>query len=221
MIASEDTRALGPRQRLLDGDAQSLTDAELVAELLGGGGRLRDGAAALLEACDGLDGLMSRNLRELRRARGLGPARIARLRASLELGRRYLERPVRRRQELKSPTDAACCFKARLADLPYEVFACVFLDTRHRLIGFEALFRGTIDGATVHPREVARRALDLNAAAVIAGHNHPSGSSEPSEADRRITARLKQSLELLDIRLLDHLVVARDGHTSLAELGWL
>jgi DNA repair protein RadC len=101
------------------------------------------------------------------------------------------------------------------------VFACLFLDTRHRLIRYEALFRGSIDGATVHPREVVKRALHHNAAAMIVGHNHPSGVAEPSEADRGITLKLVRALELVEIRLLDHLVVGREGHVSLAELGWI
>ena len=112
-------------------------------------------------------------------------------------------------------------FRARLADLPHEVFSCLFLDTRHRLIRYEELFRGTVDGAAVYPREVLKRALHHNAAAVIFGHNHPSGVSEPSEADRGITLKLGRALALVDIRLLDHLVVTRDGHVSLAERGWI
>jgi DNA repair protein RadC len=101
------------------------------------------------------------------------------------------------------------------------VFCCLFLDTRHRVICFEALFRGTVDGATVYPREVVKRALYHNAAAVILGHNHPSGDCEPSEADRSITAKLAGALALVDVRLLDHLVVSRQGHVSLAERGWI
>ena len=108
---------------------------------------------------------------------------------------------------------------ARLLDLPHEVFCCLFLDTRHRLIRYEELFRGTIDGATVYPREVVKRALQCNASAVILGHNHPSGVAEPSEADRNITVKLAKALALVEIRLLDHLVVSRGGHVSLAERG--
>lgn len=139
----------------------------------------------------------------------------------MEVGRRYLEAPAERRTLLRDPGDAARLFKARLCDLPHEIFGCLFLDTRHRVIRYEELFRGTLDGASVYPREVLKRALHHNAAAVILGHNHPSGVCEPSEADRSITLRLAKALALVDIRLLDHLVVSRGGHTSLAERGWL
>jgi DNA repair protein RadC len=122
---------------------------------------------------------------------------------------------------LRAPGDAARYFRARLADLPHEVFSCLYLDTRHRLIRYEELFRGTIDGATVHPREVVKRALHHNAAAMIVGHNHPSGVAEPSESDRGITLKLARALDLVEVRLLDHLVVSRDGHVSLAERGWI
>ena len=134
-------------------------------------------------------------------------------------GRRYLGAPLEPRSALAAPEDAARYFKARLLDLPHEVFCCLFLDTRHRLIRYEELFRGTIDGATVYPREVVKRALAHNASAVIVGHNHPSGVSEPSEADRSITLKLAKALALVEIRLLDHVVVSRGGHVSLAERG--
>jgi DNA repair protein RadC len=111
--------------------------------------------------------------------------------------------------------------RSRLRDYPYEVFAVLFLDNRHRVIAFEELFRGTIDGASVHPREVVRRALALNAAAVILSHNHPSGVAEPSEADQRITTRLREALSLVDVRVLDHLVIGDGGCCSLAERGLL
>ena len=128
-------------------------------------------------------------------------------------------RRVEPRSALAAPEDAARYLKARLLDLPHEVFCCLFLDTRHRLIRYEELFRGTIDGATVYPREVVKRALAHNASAVILGHNHPSGVSEPSEADRSITLKLAKALALVEIRLLDHVVVSRGGHVSLAERG--
>src|SRR5690606_41199549 len=112
-------------------------------------------------------------------------------------------------------------FARRLRHLPHEVFAALFLDNRHRAIAFEELFRGTLDGAEVHPREIARRALDLNAAALIVGHNHPSGNPEPSAADRAVTARLKQSLALVDVRLLDHFVIGDGAPVSLAARGWV
>ena len=175
----------------------------------------------MLRACGDLGRVLTASPTALRQSPGLGPARIARIKAALETGRRHLEAPVPHRSALSAPEDAVRYFRARLADLPHEVFSCLFLDTRHRLIRYEELFRGTVDGAAVYPREVLKRALHHNAAAVIFGHNHPSGVSEPSEADRGITLKLGRALALVDIRLLDHLVVTRDGHVSLAERGWI
>ena len=201
---------------------QSLSDGELLAILLGTGVRgasATDLARRLLEQLGGLAGVLGNGASELARAPGMGPARAARLAAALELGRRYLAAPADPRQALAAPLDAARYLSARLLDLPHEVFCCLFLDTRHRLIRYEELFRGTIDGATVYPREVVKRALQCNASAVILGHNHPSGVAEPSEADRNITVKLAKALALVEIRLLDHLVVSRGGHVSLAERG--
>jgi DNA repair protein RadC len=217
-------RSERPRERLLERGPAALSDGELLAVLLGSGvvgASAAELARGLLERAGGLEALLGASPAELVRLKGLGPARAARLLAALELGRRYLEAPSRPRTALQAPLDAARLFKARLLDLPHEVFCCLFLDTRHRVIRYEELFRGTIDGATVYPREVVKRALHHNAAAVIVGHNHPSGVSEPSEADRAITLKLAKALALVEIRLLDHLVVSRGGHVSLAERGWL
>jgi DNA repair protein RadC len=211
-----------PRERLFEAGPQALSDSELLAILLGTGTRgqpVGELARGVLSRWGGLTGLLGSSPAELARARGLGPARVARVLAALELGRRYLGAPVEPRSALAAPSDAARFLKARLLDLPHEVFCCLFLDTRHRLIRYEELFRGTIDGATVYPREVVKRALAHNASAVILGHNHPSGVSEPSEADRSITLKLAKALALVEIRLLDHVVVSRGGHVSLAERG--
>jgi DNA repair protein RadC len=213
-----------PRARLLRVGAPGLSDGELLAVLLGTGppGSSALGLAHhLLHRCGHLTGVLAASPADLAGIRGLGPARLARLQAAVELGRRHLAGPVAHGPALQAPGEAARFFQAHLADLPHEVFGCLFLDTRHRLIRFEALFRGTIDGATVHPREVVKRALHHNAAALIAGHNHPSGVAEPSESDRSITVKLARALELVEVRLLDHLVVSRDGHVSLAERGWI
>jgi DNA repair protein RadC len=217
-------RSERPRERLLDAGPQSVSDGELLAILLGTGVRgssAAELARGLLEQWGGLKALLGVSAAELARSKGLGPSRAARLVAAVELGRRYLMAPQDPRSPFDAPLDAARYFKARLTDLPHEVFCCLFLDTRHRLIRCEDLFRGTIDGATVYPREVVKRALQHNASAVIVGHNHPSGISEPSEADRTITLKLAKALALVEIRLLDHLVVSRGGHVSLAERGWL
>ncbi|HVY65410.1 MAG TPA: DNA repair protein RadC [Gammaproteobacteria bacterium] len=213
-----------PRERLLAAGPQSLSDGELLAILLGTGVRglsATDLARRALERQGGLAGLLGCGAAELARLQGFGPARAARIAAALELGRRYLAAPGDARPALAAPLDAARYLSARLLDLPHEVFSCLFLDTRHRLIRYEELFRGTIDGATVYPREVVKRALQCNASAVIVGHNHPSGVAEPSEADRSITIKLAKALALVEIRLLDHLVVSRGGHVSLAERGLL
>ncbi len=213
-----------PCERLLRTGPASLSDAELLAVLLAGGSQARGAlglARTVLENCGDLATALAASPAELSGIDGLGPVRIARLQAAVELGRRYLTEPLTRGRALTAPCDAAQFFQAQLCDRPHEVFGCLFLDTRHRIIRYEELFRGTIDGATVHPREVVKQALRLDAAAVIAGHNHPSGVAEPSESDRSITLKLAQALGLVEIRLLDHLVVSRGRHVSLAERGWI
>ena len=166
-------RSERPRERLMEVGPQSLSDGELLAILLGTGIRgasATDLARRLLEQLGGLAGVLGNAAPELAKAPGVGPARAARLAAALELGRRYLAAPGDARPALAAPLDAARYLSARLLDLPHEVFCCLFLDTRHRLIRYEELFRGTIDGATVYPREVVKRALQCNASAVILGH---------------------------------------------------
>jgi len=139
------------------------------------------------------------------------------LRAAEEI----LEQRMMRLDTLTCPSDTARFLKAKLAAYPYEVFACIFVDNRHRVIAFEELFRGSIDGCSVHPREVMRRALHHNAAAVIFSHNHPSVVSEPSQADRDITRQLQQALKYIEVRVLDHFVCGSGEPLSLAERGWL
>jgi DNA repair protein RadC len=213
-----------PRERLLAGGAAALGDAELLALCLRTGSR---GTSAielgrrLLADAGGLRPLLDLPAVELARLPGLGPARACALAATLELGHRHLHGQLERGAALTDPARAGEYFARRLRHLPHEEFACLFLDTRHRLLAFETLFRGTLDGAEVHPREVAKRCLALNAAAVILGHNHPSGSAEPSAADRAVTVRLKQALALVDIRLLDHFVIGDGAPVSLAARGWV
>ena len=152
---------------------------------------------------------------------GLSAGEIYRLRAALELGERFASSAIDRGEVLTSPTATRRALSARLRDRPHEVFACLFLTNRHAVIGDEEIFRGTIDGAPVYPREIAKRALELNAAAVVAAHNHPSGVAEPSRSDRAITSKLRDALALVEVRLLDHFVIG-DGETvSFAERGWL
>ena len=138
-----------------------------------------------------------------------------------ELARRYFEETLPRGEAIRSPADTETFLLARLRDRPHEVFCCLYLDNRHRVLKFEELFRGTIDGTSVYPRELVKQALDINAAAIILAHNHPSGVAEPSQADERITRRVKSALELVDIRLLDHLIIGDGICTSLANRGLL
>jgi DNA repair protein RadC len=152
---------------------------------------------------------------------GLGPGKFAQIQAGVELSRRQLAEGLQREGPLTSPGEVRDYLGARLRDLPYEVFCCLYLDNRNRLIGMEELFRGTIDGASVYPREVVRQALAHNAAAVILAHNHPSGVAEPSQADEAITHRLKNALALVDIRVLDHIVIGDGSAVSFAERGLL
>ena len=209
-----------PREKLLERGAGVLSDAELLAVFLGSGRRGQsavDLGRALLVGAGGLKPLL-----DAPQGRpGIGTVAWCRLCAALELGKRYLDAELRSGESLTDPAASARYLKSRLASYPYEVFACLFLDNRHRVLGFEELFRGSIDGASVHPREVVRRCLAHNAAAVILAHNHPSGVAEPSAADRAITQRLRESLELIDVRLLDHFVIGAGAPTSLAQRGWL
>lgn len=211
-----------PREKLASNGVASLSDVELLAVLLGTGAANRpvtEIATALLEDFDGLRGLLKAGRNELERQPGLGPAKTGKLLAVMELSKRCLGEALNRGSPLESPDVTEQYLKTVLRDHPHEVFACLFLDTRHRVIAFEELFHGTIDGATVYPRVVAEKALQHGAAALIAAHNHPSGISEPSLADQAITRRLKEALALLDIRLLDHFVVGDGAPVSMAARG--
>jgi DNA repair protein RadC len=213
-----------PREKLAAAGVAALDDVELLAVLLGtGAGQLpvTELAAGLLRDFGGLRGLLQARQDSLLRQRGLGPAKTAKLLAVLELSRRYLQEMLVRGNPIESPEVTEQYLKSVLRDHPHEVFACLFLDTRHRVIAFEELFHGTIDGATVYPRVVAEKALRHGAAALIAAHNHPSGVSEPSLADQAITRRLKDALALLDIRLLDHFVIGDGRPVSMAARGML
>ncbi len=211
-----------PREKLLSKGAASLSDAELLAIFLRTGTKgysAVDLARELIQRFGGLRQLLNANLDTFCEGQGLGAAKYAQLQAVLEMGRRHLAEQLQRGDPLSSPRDAQSYLLMQLRDRNREVFCCVFLDTRHRVLAYEELFAGTIDGATVHPREVVKRALELNAAAVIAAHNHPSGVAEPSRADETLTTKLKQALALIDIRLLDHLIVGDGECVSLNELG--
>jgi len=213
-----------PREKLLARGPQALSDAELLAIFLRTGTRGHtavDLARDLLGEYGGLRGLLEAPRNAFCERPGLGPAKYVQLQAVLEMGRRHLGENLHRGDTLSDPDATRQYLAARLRDHPYEVFACLFLDNRHRVIAFEELFTGTINGASVHPREVVRQALHHNAAALILAHNHPSGVAEPSAADRQLTGRLREALGLVDVRVLDHFVIG-DGETvSFAERGLL
>jgi DNA repair protein RadC len=211
-----------PREKLLANGAHCLSDAELLAVILGASGRRGSDAVAqareLLAAHRSLRGLLTADRQSCIRD-GLGKVGYCRMQAALELSRRHYAEALRSGPALDSPQATRDFLVTRLRDTPHELFCCLHLDNRHRLIAFEELFRGTIDGASVYPREVVKQALARNAAAVILVHNHPSGVAEPSQADELVTRRLREALQLVDIRVLDHLIVADNGCMSFAERG--
>jgi len=213
-----------PHEKLIRLGAAALTEPELLGALLRSG---NSSAAAvklahgLLVRFRGLRGLLSADPTRTLKGGPLTRPRYAQLQAALELARRHYQAQLEQGPALTSPRATRDFLIARLRDRPYEVFCCLYLDNRHRLTAFDELFRGTIDGASVHPREVVREALNHRAAAVILAHNHPSGVAEPSQADELITQRLRDALALVDIRLLDHLIVGDGVCTSLAERGLL
>ena len=212
-----------PREKLLDRGADTLSDAELLAIFLRTGTRgltAVDLARRLLERFGGLKPLLDSREAEFCAHPGLGRAKYAQLQAVLEMARRHLFENMQRGDALCSPDDTRHFLHTELRAYPHEVFACLFLDNRNRVLAFEKLFYGTIDGASVYPREVVRRTIDNNAAAVIFAHNHPSGVAEPSAADRQITQRLQDALALIDVRVLDHMIIG-DEVVSFVERGLL
>ncbi|MGH8548587.1 MAG: RadC family protein [Methylococcales bacterium] len=213
-----------PREKLLSRGAQALSDAELLAIFLRTGVKGKtavDLARELLAEYGSLRVLLEADRERFNQTHGLGDAKYAQLQAVLEMARRHLRESVQRGDPLSNPMDSRDYLSAQLRRYPYEVFACLFLDNQHRVIRFEELFRGTIDSTSVYPREVLRIALRLNAAAVIFAHNHPSGVSTPSNADRQITRKLVDALALVDIRVLDHFIIGDAEGYSFAEHGLL
>jgi len=215
-----------PRERLLAHGAQALNDAELLAIFLRVGVKgmsAVDLARALLAHFDNsLARLAAATPQELTAVNGIGPAKAAQLVATLELARRGLHEELRSRPALSSPGAVRDWLRLSLAQLPHEVFLVLWLDAQNRLIASEELFRGTLTQTSVYPREVVKQALLRNAAAAILAHNHPSGVAEPSAADELLTRNLKQALALVDVRVVDHFIVA--GHApplSFAERGLL
>jgi len=213
-----------PRERLLDLGPATLTDAELLAVLLRTGVSDRpvlDLARDVLARFGGFTGLLAATTSEIRKVRGLGPAKAAELKAMVELMRRALQEEVAAKDALTSPDAVRDYLRLCLSALPHEAFMVLFLDSQHRLVAADELFRGTLAQTSVYPREVVKAALACNAAAVIFAHNHPSGVAEPSRADELLTVALKQALALVDIRTLDHFIVAGHRVVSFAERGLL
>lgn len=211
-----------PRERLLTHGPNSLSDAELLAIFLRTGlpGKSAvDLARELLQRFGSLGALLSANRKTFCQSPGLGDAKFAQLQAVLEMARRHFAENLTRETVLTSADTTRHFLQAQLRNERREVFAALYLDNQHQLLLYEPLFYGTVNGATVYPREVVKRALELNAAALIVAHNHPSGVAEPSRSDLAITSRLKQALEVVDIRLLDHCIVAGHAVVSLAERG--
>ena len=213
-----------PREKLLERGAASLSDAELLAIFLRTGSpgmSAVDLARHLLAETGSLRALMEADLQTFCKQPGLGPAKYAQLQAVLEMARRHLAERLHRESALESPRAVRDYLKAVLRHEPHEVFGCLFLDSKHRVLGYESLFRGSIDNASVYPRQVVKRALAHNAAALILCHNHPSGIAEPSQSDRILTQRIKEALGYIDVRVLDHFIVGDGEPLSMAELGWV
>jgi DNA repair protein RadC len=211
-----------PREKLLERGAAVLSDAELLAIFLRTGVKGHsavDLAHRLLDHFGGLRALLEAGKDDVCLAPGMGMAKYAQLHAVLEMGRRHLQQSLVQGDVFSSPEATRAFLTGQLRHRQQEVFLVLFLNSRHALIRCQELFHGTIDGASVYPREVVKAALAHNAAAVILAHNHPSGVAEPSQADIRITRRLRDALELVDIRVLDHMVVGEGEIVSLAERG--
>jgi DNA repair protein RadC len=211
-----------PREKLLQRGPGALTDAELLALLLRTGIQGKNVVALaqeLLAQFNGIAGLLHTPAEALKTIKGLGPAKRAELVAVLELARRALAQQMQEKPCFDGPQAVRDYLQLQLGARSHEVFAVLFLDSQHRLLAFEELFRGTLTQTSVYPREVVLRALHHHAAAVVLAHNHPSGSTQPSSADEALTRTLKTTLALVDVRVLDHFVVTAHGATSMAELG--
>ena len=211
-----------PREKLLQKGASSLSDSELLAIFLRTGTQgknVMELAREIIIHFGSLKSLFSATEKEFCQIKGLGKAKYVQLQACLEMSQRHIEEEITKQDAMQNPNQVKRYVQSRLMDKPNEVFAAIFLDNQHHVLAFEELFFGTINSSSVHPRVVIQRSLFHNAAAVIVAHNHPSGVSEPSISDIDITKTLKTALAMVDVRLLDHLVVASHQVTSLAERG--
>jgi len=213
-----------PREKMQLRGAQALSDAELLAIFLRTGVKGKsavDLARGLLLEFGSLRQLLDADRSQFCKAKGLGEAKYIQLQATLELSRRYLAEKLNRGDVLSGPGDTQQFLMAKMRHYRQEVFACLYLDNRHRVISYDEMFYGTVDMAAVHPREIVQRSLKYNASAIILAHNHPSGVAEPSNADRELTTRLQKALALIEVRVLDHFVVGDGEVVSFAERGYL
>lgn len=213
-----------PREKLLNHGPHTLSDAELLAILWGHGIKGKsavDLARDLLKQHHNLRGILSASYTEFSRTPGLGVSKYCQCQAAIELNKRYLDESIKRGNAIQQPDQIKNFLKANLRHYSQEVFACLFLDNRHRSLGFEKLFYGGINSTSVHLRILIQRCLHYNAAAVILAHNHPSGIAEPSQSDCELTERLQIALEMIEVRLLDHMIVGDQEVTAFAERGLL
>lgn len=211
-----------PREKLLNLGPNSLSDAELLAIFLRTGIRGKtalDLARELLTEFGTLKNLLAASPPFFCQKPGLGKAKFAILKAALELGRRYAEQTIEKGETLRNSEVTKRFLMGRLQAYSHEVFACLFLDNQNRLLSFEELFQGTLSEATIYPREVVKRCLYHNAAKVILAHNHPSGNPQPSHADGEMTQLLKETLALIDVQIVDHIIVGNQDNFSFAESG--
>jgi DNA repair protein RadC len=221
MLLQDLPKTTRPREKLLAMGSQTLTDAELLAVMLGTGlpgQNVLQLAHSLLENFHGLAGLLQATPADLRAAKGLGgSARRAQLLAVLEMSRRVLLQKMRKRDIMNNPETVKQFLQLQLGAYPHEVFAVVFMDAQYRLLSFQEMFKGTLNQTSVYPREVVKRALEQGAAAVILSHNHPSGDVRPSAADSALTRTLQTALSMVDVKVLDHIIVGPGIHWSMAE----
>jgi DNA repair protein RadC len=211
-----------PREKLLSRGPAALSDAELLALLLRSGipgKNVLQLAQELVDRFGGVAGLLHTPAEALKSVKGLGPAKRAELVAVLELARRALAQQLTQKPLFNTPQAVRDYLQLQLGGLQHEVFAVLFLDSQHRLIALEEMFRGSLTQTSVYPREVVKQALTLNASSVVLAHNHPSGTAQPSRADEALTHTLKAALALVDVRVLDHFVVTASQAVSMAELG--
>lgn len=220
----ENTGRMMPREKLLAQGAGSLSDVELLALFLRTGILSKDVltlAKELIQHFGSLYGLLSADYMAFSHVHGIGLAKYAQLKGIAELARRYHNVRMMEERTLLSPEMAREFLQSQLAQEEREIFLVIFMDSQHRVIKHSKLFSGTLSHVEVHPREIVREAIKMNASAVILAHNHPSGCAEPSKADKLITERVVKCCQFMDIRVLDHLVIGRGEYVSFAERGWI